>query len=119
MSNSNAQKSPQQDSSKRPAQSFRYGAIKCVIWRNEGRNGAFYNTVITRSYKDGEDWKESSSFGQEDLPTVAKAALDAHTYVQEELAKERDAVKSASGSNEGTQQSKQRQRTGTREPARV
>jgi hypothetical protein len=118
MLNNNAQNGQQQGGTKKPAQSFRYGAIKCVIWKNEGRNGSFYNTVITRSYKEGDDWKDSSSFGQEDLPTVAKAALDAHTYVQEQLAKDRDA--GTPGPQQGeTQQPKQRQRTGTREPARV
>src|SRR4051812_21447843 len=94
MSNSNGQ---QQNGSNRPAQTFRYGAIKCVIWRNEGRNGSFYNTVITRSYKpDGdEQWRDSDSFGQEHLPTVAKAALDAHSWIQEQLTKDRDADNSS------------------------
>ena len=89
MSNSNGQNGQQQGGNK-PVQTFRYRAIKCTIWRNDSRNGPFYSTVITRSYKDGEDWRDSNSFGQEDLPTVAKAALDAHTWVQEQMAKDRE-----------------------------
>ena len=116
MSNSNSENSQQQGSGNRPAQTFRYGAIKCTIWRNDSRNGPFYSTVVTRSYKDGEDWKESNSFGQEDLPTAAKAMLDAHSWVQAQLAKDRPAPSSQAETQE---QPKQRQRTGSREPARV
>lgn len=115
MSNGNGN-GQQQGSNNRPAQTFRYGAIKCVIWRNEGRNGPFYSTVITRSYKDGEDWKESSSFGQEDLPTVAKAALDAHSWVQEQLAEAKEAGKPKPQQDEQPKQ-QHRQRPPARQPA--
>jgi hypothetical protein len=115
MSNSNAQNG-QPNGGNKPVQTFRYRAVKCVIWRNEGRNGAFYNTVITRSYKDGEDWKDSPSFGQDDLPAVAKAALDAHSWVQEQLSTDREEGK---GHGDSQEQPKQRQRSGSRESARV
>jgi hypothetical protein len=70
-SNSNGQ----QSESNRPAMTFRYGAIKCTVWKNQTRNGPMYNTIVTRSSKDGENWRDSSSFGSEDFPTVAKAFL--------------------------------------------
>jgi hypothetical protein len=115
MSNSNAQNG-QQNGGNKPAQTFRYRAVKCVIWRNDGRNGSFYNTVITRSYKDGDDWKESHSFGQDDLPTVAKAALDAHSWVQEQLSKERESGKDPAADEE---QPSQRQRPTPRQAAKA
>ena len=114
MSNSNGQNGQQQNGGNKPVQTFRYRAVKCVIWRNDGRNGSFYNTVITRSYKDGDDWKESHSFGQDDLPTVAKAALDAHSWVQEQLAKDRESGKDPAGEQE---QPRQRQRPTPRQAA--
>jgi len=92
MSNDN-NGSGQQSESNRPAMTFRYGAIKCTIWKNRTRAGPMYNTIVTRSYKDGDNWKESSSFGVEDLPTVAKAFLDAHTWAQEQKAGEREEAK--------------------------
>jgi hypothetical protein len=107
MSNSNGQNG--QNGGNRPAHTARYGAIKCTIWRNESRNGPFFSTVISRSYKEGEDWRESPSFGQEDLPTVAKAALDAHSWVREQLASEREAAAPQSERKES--QSKPRQRS--------
>jgi hypothetical protein len=106
MSNSNGQNG-QQNVANKPAQTFRYRAVKCVIWCNDGRNGSFHNTVITRSYKDGDDWKESHSFGQDDLPTLAKAALDAHSWIQEQLSKEREP-----GKDPAVDQEQPRQRQG-------
>ena len=114
MSDSNRQNGSQSNGGNRPAKTIRYRAIQCTIWRNEGRNGPFYNTVITRSYKDGEEWRESSAFGQEDLPTVAKAALDAHTWIQEQTASEQQTA-----GNGGTPPQRQRSRAPARQPAEV
>jgi len=36
-------------------------------------------------YKDGEEWKQSDSFGRDDLPLVAKVADMAHTWIHERL----------------------------------
>jgi len=83
MSNSNNNANGQQNDSNRPATTIRYGAIKATIWRNETRNGSMYSTTVTRTYKEGDDWRESHSFGPGELPTVAKVMLDAHTWVQE------------------------------------
>jgi hypothetical protein len=113
MSNSNGQNG--QNGGNRPAHTARYGAIKCTIWRNDSRNGPFFSTVITRSYKEGEDWRESPSFGQEDLPTVAKAALDAHSWVREQLDNEREAAPPPSERKE-SQQPKPRQRSTGNQP---
>lgn len=118
MSNSNGQNGQQQNGGHKPAHTARYGAIKCTIWRNDSRNGPFFATVITRSYKDGEDWRESPSFGQEDLPTVAKAALDAHSWVREQLESEREAG-NARPNREDSQAKPQRQRTAARQAASV
>lgn len=114
MSNSNRQNGSQSNGGNRPAKTIRYRAIQCTIWRNEGRNGLFYNTVITRSYKDGEEWRESSAFGQEDLPTVAKAALDAHTWIQEQTDGDRHGESGAT-----PPQRQQRPRPPARQPAAV
>jgi hypothetical protein len=41
-----------------------------------------YNVAFSRSYKDGENnWKDSASFGVDDLLLLAKAADDAHTWI--------------------------------------
>ena len=115
MSNSNGQNS-QQNGGNNPAHTARYGALKCTIWKNDSRNGPFYSTVITRSYKDGEDWRETPAFGQEDLPTLAKAALDAHSWIREQLASEREAGDSQPARDE-SQSKTQRTRSTARQSA--
>ncbi len=42
------------------------GQIRRVGWANQTERGVRHN--VTRIYKDGDDWKESTSFGRDDLP---------------------------------------------------
>ena len=71
--------------SNRPVHTVRYGHIKAAIWRNMvdvGNNSRpMYSVTFSRSYKDGETWKDSGSFGIDDLLVIAKAANDAHSYI--------------------------------------
>lgn len=66
----------------RPEQNLRYGAVEAAIWRNHGESGDFLNTTFTRHFKQGEDWKQTESFREQDLPTLSKLAADAHTAIQ-------------------------------------
>jgi len=59
----------------------RFGAVKATIWLNETRTGAMYNVTLARTYKDGEQWKDSSSFGYDDLLLVAKALNECHSWI--------------------------------------
>ena len=52
------------------------GRINAAIWGNTGSNGAFHTVTVTRSYKDGDVWKQSDSFGRDDLPLVARNLRD-------------------------------------------
>ncbi len=69
----------------RPVHTIRYGAVRAAIWRNiiDAGNASrpVYNATFSRSYKDGNQWKESASFGADDLLVLAKAANEAHTYI--------------------------------------
>ena len=70
----------------RPVQTIRYGSVRAAIWRNIVDNGnasrPLYCVTFSRSYKDGENaWKESASFGADDLLLLAKAADEAHTWI--------------------------------------
>jgi len=70
---------------KRPIQTIRYGAVRAAIWRNVIDNGnasrAVYNVTFSRSYRDGDTWKETGSFGRDDLLLLAKLADEAHTWI--------------------------------------
>jgi hypothetical protein len=72
-------------SANRPIHTIRYGSIRAAIWRNIVDNGnasrSMYNVTLSRSYKDGNAWKDSTSFGLDDLLELAKAANEAHTWI--------------------------------------
>jgi hypothetical protein len=73
-------------SAKRPAHSVRVGPIEAAIWSNERKDGTpFLSVSFKRSYKDGDDWKESSSYGERDCITLARAALEAHAWIAQRV----------------------------------
>jgi len=65
----------------RPVHDLRLGRIKAAIWANGTENGTRYNVTFSRIYKDGSQWKDSTSFGRDDLPLIAKVADLAHTWI--------------------------------------
>jgi hypothetical protein len=68
---------------KRPVHEIRLGRIKAAIWENDTKDGTRHNISLSRIYKDGTQWKDSTSFGRDDLPLVAKVSDLAHTWVYE------------------------------------
>ena len=71
-------------SENKPAHEIRLGRIKATIWANETENGVRHNVSIVRIYKDGDEWKEATSFGREELLLVGKVADMAHTWIYEQ-----------------------------------
>lgn len=69
------------ENANRPINEVRYGGIKVVIWRNQTANGPMYNVTVARLYKNGDDWRESHSFGQDDLLVLAKALDNAFEII--------------------------------------
>ena len=66
---------------KKPARTLRDGSIKAVIWRNDSDKGAFYSVNFARSYKDGDDWKETDSFSGSEILRVAHLAHKAYDAI--------------------------------------
>ncbi len=69
--------------SKRPVHEVRMGRIKAAIWENSTQNGPRHNVSLTRIYREGDQWKDSTSFGRDDLPLVQKVADLAHSWIFE------------------------------------
>ena len=65
----------------RPVHEVRLGRIKAAIGENDTQNGTRHNVTVSRLYKDGEAWKDSTSFGRDDLPLVAKVVDQAHSWI--------------------------------------
>lgn len=71
------------NSPNKPAHEIRLGRIKAAIWANDTEHGTRYGVTVLRIYKDGEQWKETASFGRDDLLVVAKIADAANTWIYE------------------------------------
>ncbi|QDT13482.1 hypothetical protein [Planctomycetes bacterium K23_9] len=63
--------------------------VRASIWKNESKNGPWLGVTITRTYREGEEYKDSPSFRRDDLLFVAKAAELAFSWClkQAEIAK--------------------------------
>jgi hypothetical protein len=70
--------------SNKPAHRIRAGAIEIAIWRNDSDKGPWYSVTPSRSYKQGEEWKQSDSYGMDDLLTLAKLLDMAHTWIMDQ-----------------------------------
>jgi hypothetical protein len=76
--------------SKKPVHSIRLSANEVAIWANPNDAGViYYNATFSRTYKDGEEFRNADSFGRDDLLVVAKLADRAHTWMCEQIAKDR------------------------------
>ena len=62
-------------SAQRPVHDIRMGLIKAAIWANDTKSGTRHNVTVARLYKTDDGWKDSNSFGRDDLPVV-KEVLD-------------------------------------------
>ena len=81
-----ATKSTPKEAKKRPVHEIRFGRIRAAIWQNETETGTRHNVTLSRLYKEGDEWKDSTSFGRDDLPLVAKVCDLAHTWIFEQAA---------------------------------
>jgi len=68
----------------KPVHEVRLGAVKAAIWKNDTDNGVRYNTTFSRLYKDGDEWKNTDSFGRDDLLVLAKVSDHAHSWIHEQ-----------------------------------
>jgi len=66
----------------KPEKKFRCGPITASVFAEtrvvNGQMVKFYSTSIDKVYKDGEQWKHTTSFAPEDLPKVALLANDVY-----------------------------------------
>ena len=68
----------------RPAFEQRFNHIRLSVWENQNKGQSWFNVVITRRFKDGDEWKESSSFsGLGDLALVSAAVRSAEKFLMD------------------------------------
>ena len=64
-----------------PVHEIRMGRIKGTVWSNDTQNGMRYNTTFARLYRVEDQWRETQSFGRDDLPLLAKVADQVHSWI--------------------------------------
>ena len=67
-----------------PAHEIRVNGVRATIWKNDTEKGPRFNTTFERSYKDGEEWKTSDSFGRDDLLPLAFIAGEAFRWIAQQ-----------------------------------
>jgi hypothetical protein len=69
----------------RPVHEVRLGRVRAAVWANETETGVRYNVTLCRLYKDDKsgEWRDSQSFGRDDLPLVAKVCDLAMLWIYE------------------------------------
>ena len=72
---------PATETSNAPVHTIRVNGIRASIWKNETDKGPRYNTTFERSYRDGEEWKNSDSYGREDLLVLSYVAKEAFRWI--------------------------------------
>jgi len=68
----------------KPVHEIRLGRIRAAIWANHTDNGVRHNVTVSRLYKDGDTWKDSGSFGRDDLPLVGKVLNRCHDWIYDQ-----------------------------------
>lgn len=66
---------------RQPTHEIRYGLIVARIWRRQRKSQTRYVVTVTRLFRNGTDWKQSSRFGPDDLQTVCFTLDKAHTWI--------------------------------------
>ena len=65
--------------STKPVKTYRFRGISASVFENHakanGRDVTFHKVSLQRTYKDGDDWKTTTSFGRDDLP-IARLLLE-------------------------------------------
>jgi hypothetical protein len=82
----NEETEDEQGSARRPEHTVRVGNVKIAIWKNKRTEGGaeFYTASAPEiGYKDGEEWKSSSSYGPMDLLALAEASREASAKIRE------------------------------------
>lgn len=65
---------------KQPVAKFRLGNVTATIWLND----KFYSTVLSKSYKDGDEWKETDQLGSGDLMNAVRVLQRSEDFISDQ-----------------------------------
>jgi hypothetical protein len=67
--------------SRKPIWEVRRGLIVVRIWQKRTRQGLRHTVTVTRLYRNGDLWKQSSRFGRDDIPLIRLLLDEAYTWI--------------------------------------
>ncbi len=65
----------------KPIFEIRRGLIKVRIWQRKSKNGVRFSLTVVRLFRNGDQWKESTRLGRDDIPLVRLLLNKAHTWI--------------------------------------
>ena len=65
----------------KPVFEIRRGLIKVRIWQRKSKNGVRFSLTVVRLFRNGDQWKESTRLGRDDIPLVRLLLDKAHTWI--------------------------------------
>jgi hypothetical protein len=68
----------------KPVQEITDGLLRAAIWQQDGEHGPHYSVTFRRRYKDGDEWKDSYSYGRDDLLPLRELAREAHDWIKQQ-----------------------------------
>jgi hypothetical protein len=68
----------------KPVHEIPDGLLKVAIWKNDGEFGPMYSVTCRRRYKDGEEWKDANSYGEDDVLPMAELFRDAYAWIRKQ-----------------------------------
>ena len=68
----------------KPVFELRHGLIKVRVWRKRTKLMLRHTVTVTRLFRNGDVWKESSRFGRDDIPLVRLLLDEAHTWIYQQ-----------------------------------
>ena len=65
-----------------PEKRFNVGLVKATVWKNTSKTGDEFKTVsLNRSYQKDGEWKNTNSFGVNDIDKAIQVLEQARDYV--------------------------------------
>jgi len=65
----------------KPTWEIRRGLIKVRVWQRRSKNGVRYSLSVVRLFRNGDQWKESTRLGRDDIPLVRLVLDEAYTWM--------------------------------------
>lgn len=76
----------------KPEHKIQHRGLAVAVWKNDSKNGPFYSVTLSRHYKHGDEWKESSIYDEDDLLLLAELVREAHAWMRATRRAERQAA---------------------------